>query len=418
MLQNYMEPNKLTTTNWSMESIDSLIHAADTRLDRFEQLCVAMEEVEEIQADLQRLIDTGDANPTTAVMIRERIERVEDETGLTAEIPSLESHGDDMIAYHQISMEAVTGLWNRIKQVYVADFQSMIDGFTTLFAGYRRWGLKQQGRVHKLRQEWNDKKSDLNEQRHKGSLAGQAIFMAFSVNGHMSKDPLGDMTKDYANAKYLTIDYPKQLAMYLEKVRGIINGGKYDSDSSFESSVLGKLGSLEHPSQILKSPIIGKGNVMLHNRGLEVKKGRSVKPVASGDQYKKLADLSVQTYVKEFVFTWSNLNSGIIEDFYLSTSDVDKMLDLVEDYAKCLVNAMETFRPLQKAMKGLADFAKKNIDTDHLSSANQAAFKQMLGFVRGLRRYAKTPYRIEINRIQNIVIASRIICSRTIVTAK
>ena len=79
---------------------------------------------------------------------------------------------------------------------------------------------------------------------------------------------------------------------------------------------------------------------------------------------------------------------------------------------------MEVFRPMQKAMKGLADFAKKNIETDRLNGTNQKAFRQMLSFVRGLRRYAKTPYRIEITRIQGIVIASRIIASRTIATAK
>lgn len=418
MLKQYMEPDQLPTTNWSMESIDSLIASADAKLDRFEALCVAMEEIEEIHNDLETLIENNDANQTTAVMIRERIERISDDTGIQAEIPSLESHGDDMIAYHQISMEAVSGIWNRIKQAYVSEWQTMFDGFSTLFGGYRRWGLRQQARIHKLRQEWKDKKPELNEQRHKGSLAGQTVFMAFTIDGRMSKDPVGDMQKDVANAKYLTQEYPKALAMYLEKVRGIINGGKYDNDAGFESSVLGKLVGLEHPSQVLKSPIIGKGNVMLHNRGLEVKKGRSVKPVGADDKYRKLADLSVQTYVKEFVFTWSNLNSGIIEDFYLSTADVDKMLDLCDEYCKCLVNAMEVFRPMQKAMKGLADFAKKNIETDRLNGTNQKAFRQMLSFVRGLRRYAKTPYRIEITRIQGIVIASRIIASRTIATAK
>ncbi len=418
MLKQYMEPDQLPGTNWSMEAIDSSITTGLHRLDRFEALCVAMEEVEQIQEDLQTLIDSGDTNQTTAVMMRERIERIEEETGLQANIPSLESHGDDWAAYHQISMEALTGIWNRIKQSYVADWQNIADSFSTIFNGHRRWGLKQQARIHKLRQEWNDKKPELNEQRHKSALTGQVVYMAFMIDGHLSKDPLGDMQKDFANAKYLTQDYPKALAMYFEKVRGIISSGKYDTDEGFKSSVLGKLGSLEHPSTILKSPIIGKGNVMLHNRGLEIKKGRAVKPVGTEAEYKKLADLCVQTYVKEFIFTWSMLNRIVAEDFFMTSAEVDKMLDLCEEYCKCLVNAMEVFQPLQKAMKGMADFAKKNIEIDRLDSTNQKAFKQTLKFVRGLRQYVRQPYLIEISRLQGIIIGSRVICSRTIATAK
>lgn len=418
MLQQYLEPEVLPTTQWSLESINSQIEMADARLERFEQLCASMEEIEQIAGDLEALVQAGDANRTTAVMIRERIQRVEEATGLVAQIPSMEDHCDDMVAYHQVSMEAVSGLWNRIKQVYVSDFQSFWDGMSTLFTGYRRWGLRQQARIHKLRQEWNDKKPQLNNQRHKGSLAGQAIFAAFTVEGRMSKDPVGDLAKDYQATKYLSMQYPKDLAVYVEQVRSIIGNGKFDSDEGFQRTVLGKLGSLKHPSTVLNSPLIGKGNMLLHNRGLEIKHGRSVRPVAAEPEYKRLADLSVQTYVKEFVFTWSMLNSGIIEDFYLTTAEVDKLLDLTEAYNKCLVNAMETFRPLQKAMTGLAAFAKKNIETENLNSTNQKAFRQMLGFVRGLTRYAKTPYRVEIGRVQGVAVAARIIASRTIATAE
>lgn len=417
MLQQYLDPEVLPNAHWSLESIDSQIQQADAQLDRFDQLCATMEALEEITSDLETLIKTGDANQTTALMIRERIQSVEESTGLSAQIPSMEDHGDDMIAYHQISMEAVSGLWNRIKQVYVSDFQHFWDGMATLFTGYRRWGLRQQGRIHKLRQEWHDKKPTLNEQRHKGSLAGQAIFLAFTVEGRMSKDPVGDMAKDYQHTKYLSMDYPKALGVYVESVRNIINGGKYDTDEGFQRTVLHKLAGLKHPSTVLNSPAIGKGNVLLHNRGLEVKRGRSVQPVAPGGDYQALASLAVQTHVKEFIFTWSMLNGGIIEDFYLTTAEVDKLLDLAEAYNKCLVNSMETFRPLQKAMAGLAAFAKKNISTDSLSSTNQKAFRQMLSFVRGLTRYAKTPYRVEIGRIQGVAIAARIIASRTIATA-
>lgn len=417
MLQQYFEQEK-KTPQWSLESINSQIEQADARLDRFEHLCATMEEVEGIVDDLHVLIDNGDANKTTALMIRERIQRVEESTGLSASIPSMEDHDGDMMEYHQISMEAVSGIWNRIKQVYVSDFQSFWDAMGVLFTGYRRWGLRQQAKVSKLRQEWNGKKSSLNETRHKGSLAGQAIFLAFTVEGRMSKDPVTDMAKDYQATKYLSIDYPKALVVYVESVRSIITSGKYNSDEAFQRTVLGKLGGLKHPSTVLNSPLIGKGNVLLHNRGLEIKRGRAVQPVAPGAEYQRLAELSVQTYVKEFVFTWSMLNGGIIEDFYLTTAEVDKLLDLTESYNQCLVNSMESFRPLQKAMAGLAAFAKKNIETDDLSGVNQRAFRQMLGFVRGMTRYAKTPYRVEIGRIQGVAVAARIIASRTIATAK
>lgn len=417
MLNQYLESDT-KDTKFSMESINAQIELGIQRLNEVDAITVAMEEAEQIIDDLDALVESGDANQTTAMQMQERIQSLAERSGHEATMPSMEAFGDDWTQYHQISMEAVSGLWNRYKQFQVAQWQIIFDGFGTMFTGYRRWGLRQQARCHRLRQEWADKKPNLNEQRHKGSMQGRVLQQAFAVDSRLSKDPVGDLQKDYVHTKFLNVDYVKELAAYIEKIRGIITSGKFDNDDQFMQT-LKKLTDLPHPSSILmKSPIVGKGNVLLCNRGLEVWKGRPVKPVGMDPVYKKLSDLCVKTHVREFVNTWSNLNSYIPEDLYLSTKDVDTMLDLVEDYNKFLVNAMENFQPLIRAFKNLASFTKKTIDVDHLSPTNRKAFTQMTRFISGLTRYSKTPHYHEKNRVQFVAIGARILTSRTIATAK
>lgn len=418
MLKQYIEPDAGDDRQFSLESIQLQIERGAQKLEEFEAMTVAMEEAEQIIDDLETLIDSGDANQTTGVMMRERIEKLADSTGVDAPMPSMESCDGDMIAYHQISMEAVTGLWNRYKQFQVAQWQVIFDGFGTLFTGYARWGKRQQARCHRLRQEWNDKKSSLNEQRHKASMQGRVLQQAFSVDSRLSKDPVGDMTKDLEYTRYLNVTYLKELGLYLEKIRGVLTSGKYDTDEQFMTT-LGKLTALPHPSSLLlKMPIVGKGNVLLANRGLEVWKGRAVRPVGMDPVYKKLSDLCVKTHVREFIYTWSMLNTYIPEDIYLTTKDVDTMLDMVEEYNGFLVNAVQNYAPMTRAFKNLSSFAKKTIDVEHLSNTNRKAFTQMTRFISGLARYSKTPHYHEKIRVQFVAIGARILTSRTIATAK
>lgn len=418
MLKQYMDEPKDIGSTASLESINAQIELGIQKLDELDAVSAAMEEAEQIIDDLDTLIESGDANQTTAVMMRERIDALAERSGDTLEIPSMESCGDDATLYHQISMEAVSGLWNRYKQFQVAQWQIIFDGFGTLFTGYARWGKRQQARCHRLRQEWADKKSGLNEQRHKASMQGRVLQQAFSIDSRLSKDPVGDMTRDLVHTEYLNVTYLKELGAYIEKIKAILTSGKYDTDEQFMAT-LAKLTTMPHPSSILmKSPIVGKGNVLLANRGLEVWKGRAVKPVGMDPVYKKLSDMCVKTHVREFVYTWSNLNTYIPEDIYLSTKDVDTMLDMVEAYNKFMVNAVENYGPMTRAFKNLASFAKKTIDVEHLSNTNRKAFTQMTRFISGLTRYSKTPHYHEKTRVQFVAIGARILTSRTIATAK
>lgn len=419
MLAQYMEKENVVPGRVvSLEAINAQLDMSDQRLQRFDELAAAMESADEIIDDLDSLLSSGHANQTTAVMMRERITRLEDATGLVAAIPSMEDHGDDMDAYHQISMEAISGIWNRLKQAYVAEFQMYVDALATLFHGYRREGQRQMGRIHKLRQEWANRKPDLHEKTHKSSAAGVAVYRVMVVNGALTKDPVGMLTTDYKYASYMCDTYQRDLASYFGKVQGVLKGGKYDSDDGFRTSVVAKLAALPHPSTILKLDIIGKGSELIGNNGLEMARGRPQKPVNDAPEYKKLADLCVQTYVKEFIFTWTKLNGHVLPDIHLSTADVDKLLDLSESYSKLLVNAATSFKPMTRAIQELASFSKRNIQVDGLSEVNRKAFRQVIGFVRGLARYSKTPYRVEIERVRKVAQGSRILASRTIATAK
>lgn len=396
------------------ESSEQLLAAMGTS----EELDVAMEELEELESQVEEIQIRGSVTEPEMFMIQSRLQHIGDCVGYEGVAASLESHTDDPEMFVQVSMEAISGMWNRFKQVIVADFQMQWDAYIRFFSTSEGWATRQKRRHHKLRQEWKDKKPSLNEKRHKSSMAGSYLPQMFRVDGHISKTPIEDLQKDTKYANYINQQYPKDLSLYLEKVRSILNSGKFDDDGVFEKTVLEKLSKIDHPFKVFKGPGVGAGNVLLTNKGLEVWKGRSVKPVGDGPLYRNLADLCVTTHVREYVMTWSNMNTGVLEDFYFTTEDVDRMLDFADLYCDYLISAKTGFVPLQRAFKNLAATVDKLNSVDGLSPTNKKAFKQVLKFVRGMKRYAKTPYFHEQLRIKNLIPAIRILASRTIATSQ
>lgn len=403
---------------YSLEELQDSSEEVLATLGTSEELDVALEDLEELEEQVEQIKTRGDVTGPEMFMIQSRLKHIGDCIGHEETQASLEDHTNDPDMFLQVSMEAITGLWARFKQVIVADFQMQWDAYIRFFSTSEGWATRQKRRHHKLRQEWKDKKPTLNEKRHKSSMAGSYLPQMFRVDGRISKTPIEDLTNDSKYAGYINQQYPKDLALYLEKLRSILNSGKFDDDEKFEKTTLEKITKLEHPSKVFKGQGVGEGNVLLSNKGLEVWKGRTVKPVGDGKLYNDLADLCVTTHVREYVMTWSNFNSGVLEDFYFTTEEVDKMLDFADQYCDYLISAKTGFVPLQRAFKNLAKTVDKLNEVDGLSTTNKKAFKQILKFVRGMKRYAKTPYFHEQLRIKNLIPAIRILASRTIATSQ
>lgn len=417
MLADLLKENDRHKPQYNTESLMVALEHFDHVQDNFESVIATLEEIEELEETIETLQSAPNVSDVDLFMLQGNLQKLGDY--LVVEVPttSLEDASQNPELFLTASMEAVSGMWNRIKQLYVADFQQGIDAWAQLFSTADGWGRRQQGRIHKLRQEWKDKKPDLNETRHKSSLAGSSLPQLFMVDGMFTKTPVKALDTDYGYAKYVSAQYPKDLAVYLEKVRNILNSGTYDNGDKFEKSVVDKISKLDHPFTVFKGKGVGAGNVLLGNRGFEVKKGRTVKPVSSDKRHQAIADLCVKTHVKEYVFTWSNLNGGVLEDFYFTTDEVDKMLDHADRYCQLIIDAKTQFAPLTKAFKNLADSTKRMNNVDGLDPVNKKVFKQILSFTRGLTRYSKTPYRLELNRIMNLVPGIRILASRTIATS-
>jgi len=418
MLANLLNEGDLNKPQYSTESLMVALEHFNHVQNNFENLVATMEELEELEDSIQTLQTSEQVSETETFMVHSRLQNVGDSLGLESVAISFEDAAQDPQAFLTASLEAVSGMWNRIKQLYVADFQQSIDSWAQLFSTADGWGRRQQGRIHKLRQEWKDKKPNLNQTRHKSSLAGTSLPLLFTVDGRPSTKPVEHLNTDYGYAKYVSSQYPKDLAVYLEQVRSILNGGTYDNAEKFEKSVVDKVAKLPHPFTVFKGKGVGDGNVLLGNRGFEVWKGRPVKPVSADKRHQAIADLCVKTHVREYVFTWSNFNSSVLEDFYFTTDDVDKMLDHAERYCQLIIDAKTQFVPLTKAFKHLADSTKRMNNADGLDAVNKKVFKQILQFTRGLTRYSKTPYRLELNRIMNLVPGIRILASRTIATSE
>lgn len=414
----FKESNGGQNRHYSTDTLMFALEHFDNTVMNFEELSGAIEETEALEEIVTELKDNGNVTSVELFMVHSRLKNLGESLGLDSVAVSLEDASNDTDQFLTASMEAVSGIWNRIKQLYVADFQQMLDAWGQLFSTAEGWGRRQQARIHRLRQEWKDKKPSLNEKRHKSSLAGSSLPILFTVKGRPSTNPVDDLDTDYGFAKYISNQYPKDLALYLEKVRSILNSGDFSRDEKFESSVVSKISKLDHPYTVFKGKGVGAGNILLGNRGLEVWKGRTVKPVSNEKEHLALADLCVKTHVREFAFTWSDFNSSVLEDFYFTTEEVDKMLDHADRYCQLIIDAKTGFTPLTKAYRNLANSTKKMNDIESLSANNRKVFKQIISFTRGLTRYSKTPYRFELGRIMNLVPGIRVLASRTIATSK
>jgi hypothetical protein len=340
---------------------------------------------------------------------------------------SLESQGSELslegfeVLDDELSLEKLTGFWNRMKQVFVSDWHNLVDTFGSLIKG---WGkrMKNHRKINsELRSEWAKKKSSLLGNEHKTSLAGQQIYRPFVVNNQLSREPVKTMETDIEYTEYMLDQYPKDIQSYLMDLKTIVERGDYSDDSAFERSVLSKVVKLGHPRDVFKLDIVGyEGHPLMTNRGLEEKGGKDIAAAGSGKDYEILAEMANGVHVNEYFMTWDLLTEGyVFHDIFFSTRDVDDMLDLRDRYVDLVINLTSNrFFPVDKMAKEILKLRPKIKDDEALSEENVEAVKQINKLMGNFKDYILKPMRMEVQRVQLIVSASRTVVSRVIATAE
>lgn len=399
-------------------SVAMTLEAMDHQALRLEEIESVMGDLEALQISLESLIENNAYGSVESISIRERFMSLESRADVEYDMPSFEDVSQGGLDEAYLTLEAITGIWNRLKQAYVSVWHSFMDGMASLIKGVDKFAAKHVVLAGKLKKTWAAKKGKISGKTIKTSLAGASVLTPYTVNGQLVKSPLLALKNDSAHAKYMLDDYLTSMTKYLGQVETIVSRGDYTSDAGFEKSVLKDMSKLQHPKDVFKLSIVGKGNLLMMNRGLMVKVGKPVKPVAVGLDYKKLSELLIKSHVREYVSTKSLFKVDVIHDVFLEPKDIDTMLTLYGDLAGLLEDTSGRLSVAMKAAKNITELNTDKLAGDRLSGTNRAAVKQIGRFIKQLPVYLNRPTKKEINRVSGIVSGTRTLLSRTIATAK
>lgn len=178
---------------------------------------------------------------------------------------------------------------------------------------------------------------------------------------------------------------------------------------------------LGHPRDVFKLDIVNyEGHPLMANRGIEEKGGNDVPAAGPGKDYETLAFMANGLHVNEYFMTWDMLTEGyVFHDIYLSTKDIDTLLDVRDRYVDLVSNLTgNRLLPVDKMAKEILKLRPKIKDDDSLSSENMEAVKQINTLLANFKDYIMKPMRMEVQRVYLIISASRTLVSRTIATAE
>lgn len=391
----------------AMESVEG-------QMLRLEDIEDTLDELESLHGSLESLISTQQYGGVSAEMIQERYLSLEQRADVEYDAPSFEGVSEGGLVEAELTLEAVTGIWNRLKQAYVNAWHGFMDGFATLIKGIDKFSSKHVLLAEKLRKAWAVKKGKISGKPIKASLVGPTTGAAYFLNNQIVKSPTQALKTDIGHAKYILEDYLPTMVKYLTKVEQIVERGDYSSDAAFEKTVLTDVSRLAHPRDVFKLSIVDKGLLLLGNRGLETKPGKPVKSVASGNAYKALSELLVKRHVRQK----EGMTIKVSHDIYFDPREIDSMLSYYADMAGLLEDTNAQLSLALKAAKNITQINVDKLGGERLSGTNKKALKQIGKFIRQMPLYLNRPMKREINRVSMVVSGTRTLLSRTIATAK
>lgn len=403
----------------SLESM-SLEQLYSQESDNLIYITNQMASLEAMETELDDLADTMES-------LELAIEEYNNHDSLSVETQSRLKHSlEGYVDGSDLSIEAMSGWWNRMKQVYVDSFHQFIDNMSGLIRGWDST-MKSHDKINrKLMAEWAGKKRDVVKSKQKGSYAGTAIYLSFMADNKVSRDPIALYNTDIKYAEYMLSDYTKDIGKYLSDLKGIINSGDYTSDDKFESSVLDKVIKLGHPRDVftMNDLVSPNKHPLVTNRGLEETKAKVVAPAGNDAKYQKLSEMADGRHIKQFVFTMDNLfgegaGPKLYHDIELTNDEIDAFLALRARYINLVMDSTKNrFLPILKDSKALIKSRPKIGDDDALSGPQKTAASQINKLAANLKWNIMRPMRMEVLRIITVTTGSRTFISRMIATAE
>lgn len=396
------------------ETAEQQDQEVDDENDEMEEV---QETLESIKATLESLRDNGGGCVATNQHLNQQLYRLAEQTGVSMECISLESV--DGTYDYTASLEAVSGLLDRLVQGYVVSFKGFFDAWGTLILGRARKANQYIVKIDAFRKEWKEKKPHLRRREVVGSYASRPgglidgviknsaswlgkspMALAFMRNNQVQFDPLRVTTEDLKRSKEIMVEYPKALAAYAGKVDSIIRGAKLDSDEAFLNSVVKKLAALDHPTDLFDAKLVGNGPNLLGNWGLKFKVGSQPKIAGPGKDYDHLSALAQRRMVKYDNFGLHRLKPMILHDVVVPVDDVDKLFSNANEYMQLVVEYFRhfdvytaNFKSLSKSMSGM------KVAGADLGPEGKAALRQTCTFISNLVKASKTPIKSEVWRI-------------------
>lgn len=270
--------------------------------ENLNQITEARQEAGEIVATLEgyrvsieSLIKSGNCTAGTAMLIEQGVQNELGKLGLSLKRPSLESCDNDVVAYHQVTLEGIMDIIHRLTQGFIMYYNHHFDFVLELVRSNRKSLKVAKERLDDATENL-DAKGLQNSKMVSGSLV--ELWYHFSTEHGPSENVISDIRHDLELSTAALITYPKALLDLAKKVEGILRGAKINDEAGVKA-LISKVTALPHPADLFPKNLIG-GMPFLSKTGVELDEERPVSPIEfAGASQTKLAQLARRRTVEE-----------------------------------------------------------------------------------------------------------------------
>lgn len=266
----------------------------DESLDAKEELGEVTESLEAYAVSLEALIKDNACTKHTAELIERGVQKELSRLGLSLKRPSMESYGDDVVTYHQVTLEAVRDVLHRITQTIIMTVHHHIDFAVELFRSTRGSLRAAKSRLDDAKERIEKKEREgLNDKTVTGSLA--ELWYHFRTDKGQATDIIPAVKRDVELSRYVLVDNPKEILTLTRQLIGVLKGANVGSDAGVKA-LAAKVSAMKHPADVFRKDYIG-GRPFLSVTGFQIKQSKAPTATALGGE--KLAQLAQSRTVVE-----------------------------------------------------------------------------------------------------------------------
>lgn len=244
---------------------------------------------------IESLLKSGSCTAGTAMLIEQGVQNELGKLGLSLKRASLESCDNDVVAYHQATLEGIMDVIHRLTQTFIMYYNHHFDFVLELVRSSRKSLKVAKERLDDATENLDDKGLQSSKMV-TGSLV--ELWYHFTTDKGQPDNILSAIRHDLELSTAALVTYPKALLDLAGKVEGILRGAKVNDEAGLKALV-SKIQALPHPADLFPKTFIG-GMPFLSVTGVEINEGRKFAPITLGGvTYDKLAQLASTRTVQE-----------------------------------------------------------------------------------------------------------------------